>query len=245
MRSRLLISALACAVASTLHAQVAVGFRLGATWANMIFPDVDDEAPGDLNWETTTRLTPAFAVMADLPLTQRLSALPELAYVQRGYTFEAPTGSVFRDNHLLLDYLELNVLAKFHLGEEPARPHLLLGPTVGWRMSTRIVYDEKYDASQPGTQMVGGDVGMSTTNLGICAGAGFTFSVGNTWLFVEGRYNYGLTNIWNGVVLADVNGQVIGELNSYDRSWQFNIGWIIPVGGNSAPDDPATDPDTE
>ncbi len=224
------------ALHGSTYAQVAIGFRAGVSWSNMAFLDVDDDAIGDVNWETTASVSPAFAVLADLPFGQRFSVVPEFAYVGRGYVTESsanPFGGADREK-LRLDYLDVNLLGKYVLGQEPARPHLLLGPTFGRVLGGRYLYEEDNGDFENGSSFDPGDAGMAEWNLGLCAGAGFSFSLGSTALFVEGRYQYGFTNIWNGVVLSDLNGATIGELNSFDRSWSFHIGWTLPVPGKDA-----------
>ena len=192
--------------------------------------------PGDINLETDPRPSPAFAVLLDVPFTQRVSLVPEVAFVQRGYTYKSALLSVFQSERLMLDYLDFALLAKFHFAEEPARPYLLLGPTIGRMIGARAIPLDNAMSGSSGVVLDPDLIIMQRVNMGLCGGGGFAFTAGTTWLFLEGRYHYGLSNIWNGVVLADVNGQVIGELNSFDRSWQINVGWVIPLQGRPVPE---------
>jgi len=218
----------------TLHAQVGVGLRGGINWAKM----VEINGDGILN-ETHARLGPAAAIVVELPLSKRFSLLPELGFVQRGYQQEPPPYSYYSEGEVnaVMDYADMAVLAKFHIGQEPARPHLLLGATVGRMLGARQYLVDKEGNKVNGTVLDPGQLDMAQWNLGLCAGAGFTFKTGTSHVFMECRYLYGLTNIWNGLVLADLNGSEIGELNGYDRSIQFTVGWILPAGKRGNADD--------
>jgi Outer membrane protein beta-barrel domain len=217
------------ATAFTGSAQLGVGFRAGITWANMTFPDVDDDGYGDLNWETTPFKAPTAAIMIDLPIRGRFSLLTELAYQQRGYEHKWSNGPMGNDftERLVLDYIDLDLLCKFRIGSSHVRPHLLAGPVFGRMLGARMLYsnDEGSFANASGIVLPPDAFGMQRWNIGICGGAGFNFTIGRSSLILEGRYQYGLSNIWNGIELVDQNGSTIGELNGFDRSWSFCIGW--------------------
>lgn len=229
-------------------AQIGVGFRAGVTWANMSFPDAGDEQYEFLNWETTPVLVPSAAIMIDAPIRGRFSLLAEVAYQQRGYERELSSwfsGGDYNER-LALDYIDVDLLCKFRVGRAHVRPHFMVGPVLGRMVGARTLLsnEEGSFANASGFVLAPDEIGMQRWNVGICGGAGLNFSVGRSSLIFEGRYQYGLTNIWNGIVLTDQNGVTIGELNSYDRSWSFCIGWgfrlarpndtIVPV-----PSDPS------
>lgn len=222
---RSLLFGLAAFSLLTAQAQVAVGFRGGITWAKMV------ETEGVLN-ETKARRAPAGAIMVELPLSERLGLASELGFIQRGYRQKTPPYAYYPQGELntVLDYADLAILAKFHLGQEPVRPYLLLGGTVGRMLGARQYLIDEEGKKDQGTVLDPDKLGMAQWNLGLCVGAGFTFTTGTSHVLIEGRYLYGLTNIWNGLVLTDLNGARIGDLNGFDRSIQFTIGWIFPVG---------------
>lgn len=228
------------------QAQVAVGVRGGVNWAKFAAEAGSFEGSG-------TRLGPTGAIIIGVTLSERFSLVPEIGFIQRGFKQDTPGGALrtgfgydangnysygyfyspgptYLDHHLVLDYVDLAALAKFQLGHAPARPHLLAGVTAGWMTGAR-----QYEAGQEG-QKYDGQVldpkalDMNRFNLGLCGGAGFTFTIGSSHLFLEGRYLYGLTNVWNGVVVRDINGGLVGTLNGYDRSIQCTAGWMIPLG---------------
>ncbi len=212
----------------------------------MVFPDMDDNAIADIRWETKSSITPQVALFADIPFGQRFSLVPELGFQQRGYVYDDHPFpmSVLDHQQLVLDYIEFNALGKFYIGNEPARPHLILGPGIGRVVGARNITDEDFPWSYGsiGTVLDPGDLKMQLVNIGLVGGAGFTFSIGRSWVGIEGRYQYGFTNIWNGVVLNDFNGYPIGELNSFDRSASIHATWMFPLGETEAGSGGGADP---
>ena len=230
-----------------LQAQVSVGIRGGVNWAKFAAEDGIIQA-------TEARMGPAVGIIVEVPLSERLSLVPEFGFIQRGYGQEVrggglgngyfydPNGNlvwgygynsgpapIIRDYYMVLDYVDLAALAKFHLGSDPVRPHLLAGVTAGWMTGAR-----QYQVSTDGDKFDGEILDphalkMNRLNLGLCGGVGFTFTIGASHLFAEVRYLYGLTNVWNGLLVTDINGSKVGELNGYDRSIQFTVGWMLPV----------------
>lgn len=246
-----------------LQAQVSVGIRGGVNWAKLA-------AEEGIIQGTQARLGPAGAIIIGVPLSKRLSLVPEIGFVQRGYKQEIHGGwlgnryvydsngnlgwgygyssgpaPIIRDYYMVLDYVDLAALAKFHIGSSPMRPHLLAGITAGWMTGARQYYVSLEGNKFAGEILDPHAMKMNRLNLGLCGGAGFTFTIGASHLFVEGRYLYGLTNVWNGLLVTDVNGAKVGELNGYDRSIQFTVGWMLPVGKTRNAEGTTVAPPTE
>jgi hypothetical protein len=225
-----------------MQAQVAIGFRGGINWAKM----VEIDGNGILNG-TQARLGPAGAIMIELPLSDRFSLIPELGFVQRGYKQKTPPYSYYGEGALntVFDYSDMAVLTKFHIGQEPSRPGLLLGATIGRMLGAHQYFIDEEGNKDDGTVLDPAQLDMARWNLGLCAGAGFTFTTGKSHVFLEGRYLYGLTNVWNGLALTDLSGARIGELNGFDRSIEFTVGWIFPVGKRASTNDAKPVPPTK
>ena len=178
------------------QAQVAVGFRGGVNWAKLT-------AKEGIIQETQARLGPAGAIIIEMPFSERLSLVPEIGFVRRGYKadfhgaqlgnrlgFDSQGNSVFgygyyngnapfiREQNMVLDFIDLGLLTKLHLGSIPAQPHLLAGLTAGWMIGARQYYvaDQgvKFDEQALDPQALK----MNRLNLALCGGAGFTFTVG-------------------------------------------------------------------
>lgn len=221
------------------HAQLFLGVRGGLNWAQM-------EGKEGILGDPGTLLGPTAALIIGLPITGHFTLVPELGYVQRGYhRGQVPMG-LFPEERLVLDYADLALLGKFHPVDGPTRPYVLVGATVGRLLGARLFQTNPFTQEEQGVVL---DINrvrtshwsegpMNPWNLGLCAGFGFAFTTGSSQVVVEGRYLYGLSNIWNEVPVTDVNGVLIGKLNGYDRSIALNVGWLVPV-GRSGPKDGA------
>lgn len=225
--------------ASPCAAQSAFGFRTGIGFCSMAFIDDSDGMRDiDLSGGQHRSAGPAVALLLDVPITQRFSMQPEVAFAQKGFMYDPDNAfSFFMRQKWTLDYLEAGMLGKYYLGSEPARVHVLMGASFGRLLGIRLRefgtnYDQ-VDALDPGA------LGADMWDFGLQGGAGFTFSAGNSWLFFEGRYTYGFSNMFNGLVFSDLNGSLIGELNGYNRGIMFNVGWMMPgCGGQVEPPAP-------
>lgn len=234
LRHFLLCMAAAC-MAATVHGQAMVGFRGGVNWAKINSRD-------GLLGTPSTRLGPTGALVFGVPLSKVLTLAPEVGFTQRGYGAEAQPFGFFSGQKLALDYADLGLLLRVHMAEgPPARPYVLAGATWGYLVGARMFQFNPWTNAFQGTVLDPGDVRtspwssgyMNRWNVDLCAGLGFIFTAGRLQVFVEGRYQYGLTNIWNDVPVADVNGSPVGVLQAYDRSISVSLGWLIPLGADA------------
>lgn len=215
----LLVFGFATAVAS---AQLSFGFRAGVAWANQDSPQLAE-------WDTKARIAPAFGLLLHAPITPRIGIQPEAAFVSRGYMQDLGTSVQGPSaQHIVFDFIDVNALFAVRLASEPVRPHLFLGPTLGLMTGARVLTESDGYVSG-GSVLDPVKLRLNRTVFGLCGGVGFLFSTGASWLSVEGRYAYGLSDIWNGLTLVDVNGTVIREIHSYDRSLSLSIAWLMPV----------------
>ncbi len=215
-----------------LQAQVSFGVRGGANWAKMA-------ANKGMVQDVGNRLGFEAGVALGIPMADWFTLGPEVYYVQRGYHREAFPPGFFPEERLILGYADLAVLGRIHAADGPARPYVTVGATVGRILDARLYQTNSWTKEEEAIVLDPSGVTMgpwsekrpmSQWNLGLCGGLGFTFSIGTSQLLIEGRYRHGLTNIWNGVPVTDINGAPVGELNGYDRSISASLAWLIPLG---------------
>lgn len=201
---------------------MSVGARAGISWPNTAVPQVE-------TWNSKPRISPSFGLMMHIPIARRFGIQPEACYVGRGYRQEyAGLGQVKQADLYVFDFIDANALLTLRLGQEPVRPHLLFGPTIGFMTGARIL-SEKEGSVSGGSVLDPVKLRLNRTLFGLCGGAGFTFSAGASMLTLEGRYAYGITDIWNGLVFTDINGSTIREAHGYDRSITVCLSWMMPV----------------
>lgn len=222
MKIRLTHLTIALMASIDLQAQLSFGIRSGISWSNVDFPQAD-------GWDSKARLAPAFGAMLHIAATERIGIQPEVAFVSRGYRQEyGPLPSGNYAEHLVFDFVDVNALMVLRLAQEPARPHLLLGPSIGFMTGARVLAE--IDGSVSGGSVLDPvKLKLNRALAGLCGGAGFTFSAGASLITVEGRYAFGLTDIWNDLTLVDINGATIRKISGYDRSFSLHLGWLMPV----------------
>ncbi len=229
--------------------QTAIGIQAGPTFSNMVFYHDEDEIH-DRHEDHKHRFGFGSGLVADLPLHDHFSLRPELAYRRKGYTQVGanPYSPNYEDEYRwTFDYLDLSLLARYYPRGGARGIHVFLGPSVGRLLGVRVRDPEAgpFDPDIPLNNQ-SGPVGIidpqwvdfNVYDLGINGGIGCLFDLGGSWFDVELRYQYGLSNVHNGFKDLDINGALIGEINSANRCFMVNLGWLLPVGKG----DPSADP---
>ena len=149
-------------------------------------------------------------------------------YMQKGGTMIQPPPSVDIDFHL--SFVELDLTLKAATGNR-IRPYVLAGPTLGFLSTAEVEVDA-------GGNVLKADVKHISKNVeyGLCVGAGVEVPLWLGFLFLEGRYSFGLNNLSKGgTVVFMVDGYVadmeeIDEDDTYkNRGFQFMAGYAISL----------------
>ena len=172
---------------------------------------------------------------ADYGVLSFIDISAELLYLQQGGSRTeiinswADNSPVVTTAYTRLHNLEANLLVKLSLprATKPLKPHLLLGPGVGYNITAVQQQDITYDYG--GYRLTGSgseDVRADFISLqyGLYAGLGADIDMGSQQLSIDLRYRYGLSPINNGYnpfnELANVN-----DFSS--NSWMVTIGYQI------------------
>ncbi len=220
MKTFFLLAALA--VTSCGFAQVSIIPRVGISLANAAIDEDNKRAGQRAVLGLTTGLGVNFALTPD----KFLSVQPEILYSQKGWAAEN-NGLVSYDGSYRLNYLEIPVLLKVNFGGETVRAYVNAGPSVGYLLGGRLSGD--WNA----LGLLGGDVGgplrftqtpdllneldANRTEIGLNFGGGAGYAFGGRVLFVDVRYNMGLT---------DYNR----AFESKNRVFAFTVGLQVPLG---------------
>lgn len=134
-------------------------------------------------------------LLAEIPVSDRFSIQPEVLYSAQGYDISSMDGA--DDVEFQLDYINVPVLAKFYLFN---RFSLEAGPQIGFLVNKEI------DTNPTGD---GGDISINDDNykdVDFALGLGASYKFSN--FFVSGRYNIGLSDIYD-VEGVDAKNSVI------------------------------------
>lgn len=197
MKKVILLVAIALFGFTTVSAQeyVMFGAKGGVNFSTFSGDGVS--AFTDKNGRTSFHL----GLVAEIPMSERFSIQPEVLYSGQGYDL------VSRDNasdvEYQLDYINIPVIAKFYVMEGLA---LEAGPQVGFLVNSEIDSERSFLDDENIIPL--NEEQFNTTDFSLALGASYKFTGG---LFVNGRYNIGLREIYDDSVVsrADAKHSVI------------------------------------
>jgi hypothetical protein len=138
-----------------------------------------------------------------------LSVQPEILYSQKGFSSSA-TGVISYEGDYRLNYLEIPLLVKINFGGEKVKLYVNAGPSIGYLLSGRVngrgsflglagaTLDEPIEFTDSPTLLDITELDANRIEAGLNFGGGLGYAIlGNTALFVDLRYNMGLTDFNN------------------------------------------------
>lgn len=207
-------------------AQVQVGIRSGGNWGFASKPAL----LGSLTPTLHPSAGPTGAIFLDVPLSDRFSFRPELAYVQKGFVvregldinlggFNLPIGArIAYQSHTI----ELPLLLKVNLSDGPVQPYILAGPSVSYAVNGRVrTRATALFTTQPYDVSLNYGSALNRWDVGAVGGLGLAMDAGAGKFFIEGRYTHGFTR--------QVQVPVV-NVNVRNRGIAASIGYSFPIG---------------
>jgi len=181
-------------------AQTVIGAKAGINIANITFSGDGASLSADSRTGFVGGLFARFGIGSPFFIQ------PEVLYSSKGSKSDEAT--------LAVDYLEIPVLfgAAFPLNESALKPMVFAGPAVGINLSCD---DDGFDCGDE----------TKSTDFSLVFGAGIEYALSSVTLYLDGRYNLGLTNV------VDTDEIEVIDLSAKNRTWQFMAGVGFPVGG--------------
>jgi hypothetical protein len=188
-------------------AQVSFGVKGGLNLSNIAIKN--DASTGFLDEENVKTSVGFHAgVYLQIPLSAKFSLIPELQYTKRGFKYDEnglqPTTS------MNLNYLELPVLLSYSpiewLGID-------LGPNAAYIVSAKIKSDGHSANADPDNKI----------DLSISGGVRVRI---NEKISILGRYNYGLTTVYE-IEFRGLNNEDSGSKKTYHRNIQFGMSYKL------------------
>ncbi|MEO6239175.1 MAG: porin family protein [Vicinamibacterales bacterium] len=193
MRLRAVLTTILIGCSGPAFAQgLSFGVKGGVNFANVTFENTD-AAKG--KW------LPVVGIFATLPPTLGISLQPEVLYSQKGASLGDGQSSV------ILDYLEVPVLARRSMTAFGHRVYLAGGPSFALRLRarTRVKFDDV-------TEEIDTSDDVSRFEVGVAAGGGIEFGS----VVVDARYTFGLT---------DIDKDKAADAKSRNRVLSLTGGW--------------------
>lgn len=149
----------------------------------------------------------------------RFALQPELSMVSRGAT--ASESAI--EERMRMDYMELPVMIVVPFAIGSFEPYAFGGPMVSLETRCRSIIEEdnlktNFDCDQGAA---GNSFDRNTVDFGASAGAGVSHRLGNGRVLIEGRYTWGLRDIYDGAAEG---------VEVRNRSIVFSVGYAILPG---------------
>lgn len=233
--SHIALSILSCLLifSSISQAQVSVGLRAGANFANLA---VEDESGQEYPFKAKTGLN--FAVLFNLPIGSTTSIQFEPGFSQRGTKISETVSQVINNQQakaevkakLLINYIEMPILFQFKPKLGKIEGILSIGPelrlltnNLKQKSSVKSYLDGKLISEEKDESSYSFGEGSRKFDYGVLGGVGLAYPLGNLKIFAEGRYHFGLRNLATPID-ADDNSKV------HNRGASVHLGVLVPIG---------------
>ncbi|MCR9100567.1 MAG: PorT family protein [bacterium] len=201
---------------TSLHAQsLSVGIRGGINLANVSFEDEPDI-------ETDNRMGLDFGLLLNFGVSESFSIQPEIHYMQKGYRIDQQILGQSIEQDVLLNYLELPILAKLALGNESIKVLINAGPSIGYALNGKLESDilgQRIEADIDFSEDEEGE--FNRLEFSMLFGTGLSFDVGAATIFADVRYLLGLTT-W-----GDLDDDEFPAIRN--RGLGLGLGLLVPV----------------
>lgn len=184
-----------------------LGVKGGVNFATVAGDDID---------ERDARTSFNVGLLAEIPLTNRLSLQPEVLYSGQGFDIrEIDQDNVFDTNDNVeyqLDYLQFPVLAKFYIIKGF---YVEGGPQLGVKINEEI--DTNPNNNDGDIPINADDSYIRDFDASAVIGTGYKFDNG---FFVSGRFTHGLTDMFK-------DDTPFQNVEARNLVWQFGVGFMF------------------
>ena len=166
------------------------------------------------------------SVLANIGISDVLSLQPELTYSKKGTFFNYSKPQIYGITGLkiILNYINLTLLAKAMFGGETIRGFVNVGPYAGYMINGKILtlvdsksfanFNFNFNASKE----------IKRLDLGATAGIGITFRAGPGDVLADFRYSLGLLTVNDDPTRRYYKGKYTNSVVD------VSIGYVIPLG---------------
>ncbi len=124
------------------------------------------------------------------------------------------------ESQLILNYLEIPVLAKYSFGSETIQGFVHAGPSIGYALSGKT--KESVNDEEDETDIDFEEEELKRLDFSFALGGGIGFDAGPATIFADFRYLLGLTNLDDSDSAEDATQN--------NRGIGFALGAIFPLG---------------
>ncbi|MCC7244729.1 MAG: PorT family protein [Saprospiraceae bacterium] len=210
-------------VAFAAQSQISVGAKAGLNLASQSWTGVDS-----LTSIVDFKSLPlySFGAVLEVGVTENFAIQAEANYTAKGgrqeFSGDLLGISVSFKSDIIVNYLDIPVLAKYSFGGESAQGYVLAGPNFSYAFSGKVKSESTNSVT--GTEKTTDDINFkddeyNRTDLGFNLGLGAQFGLSdNMRLFADARYNLGLANMNTSDAAEDA------DLKVKNRGIGINVG---------------------
>jgi len=200
------------------------------------FADMDLKTSTGTDRLTSSRTLFGIGGVLDLNLGQYTSLVVEPKYLQKGGTQKATTSDP--DIDMKMNFLEIPIFLKVAYGEV-IRPYMKVGPSIGLLLSSNAEGEVGGVVSGQPQKVYEADLNdvLEGIDFGLSVGAGASLLLGKNTIFLDGRYTFGLVDLWKGGTIEWKSGDDVFTVDSVEeaelstKGFQIMAGIIFPFGG--------------
>jgi hypothetical protein len=202
---------------SNLMAQLSIGGRVGANFANVSVSNIED-----ISTNSITGFSVAFVL--DIGITENFSVQPELAFIQKGFNQEETfdiLGTMFTIKvDQVINYIDVPILAKYaFVNSETLIVYVAAGPVLGYAMSGKTTVEQ--DGEKETMDINFDDEGINRFDFGGSIGAGAGFGVGPGHIVLDLRYVMGFSNL----IKDPIDNEKVNN-----TGFGASVGYVVPLG---------------
>ncbi len=200
-------------------------FTLTSTFAQSDSKAIQLGVKGGVNFSTITsddfddlksRTSFNVGLLAEIPITERLSIQPEVMYSGQGFDVrEIDQDNAFDTDDNIeyqLDYIQVPVLVKVYLVKGLS---VEAGPQFGFKIHEELDFEPNSDGGD--IEINQDDSYVKDFDTSLALGAAYKFDNG---FFVNGRYTFGLTDIFKDDTLFE-------NVDAKNALWQVGVGFMF------------------
>ncbi len=207
--SAIFISTIAHSIAqgkTTEKGAFSIGLKGGANFSTLNANPEGDIVGGAVRWEDVDKtMSTNFnaGIILNYAVNSIFSLQPELLYSRTGVKYDYNNGGYVAHITDQFNYIQVPLLAKFSFGSDDVKFNIHAGPYFSFATGGTRKADYSWNvfgANITDNQTYNLEVkkgGIQGTDIGAAVGIGVGFAAGPGSIFVEGRYNYGFSNVYN------------------------------------------------
>lgn len=201
-----------------------LGIIGGKNFANIILQD-PNVVYNNMHQELSTRHTFGIGSIFGLSLNKNISLQLEPMYLEKGSLVSEEV-----DLEIKYSFLEIPLLLKLTAGKK-IRPYIFAGPALNFMLNS------EWEISQGGSSLKGDAGSISRKfDLGIIIGTGISIPFWKGSLFLNCRYNLGLSDLSRSGTIEFSQGDFSLDLNVDEADkiksevFQIMFGFVLPLG---------------